>query len=247
MKPNWTAIIMTGLTVLVGLTCFVLALTLGKDNASASAILFSTGGAALGSFFKQPHKISSEARDTEGGHAMPSRMFVLLFAAAAALAALAVPSLVRADGWETVSPGVYKSGAWVAHPNFTVSAGQINVKDAVKHGVFSAEAVERVALAGGYGITYHGSKVTMGAGLYLGAGISAKTPNAPQASLLFTLYDAFATGPGVQRVTYESGTVAYQMLWTLGLNYAAGGTVSKVAPWFNKLLDACVTGAACAL
>lgn len=248
MKPNWTALITTGLTVLVGLTCLVLALTIGKDNQTAVAFLYSTAGAALGSFLKQPQKTGgAPERDTEGGHALPSRMFVLLFAAAAALFAMALPSLARAD-WQPMGSGVYKNGAWVAHPNFMLAAAsQVNVKEALSHGLFSPEAIERVALSGGYGLTYHGDKLTIGAGLYLGTGISAKTPNAPQASLLFTLYDAFATGPGVQRVTYASGTVAYQMLWTFGFNYAAGGTVSKVAPWFDKVLDACLAGAACAL
>jgi hypothetical protein len=89
--------------------------------------------------------------------------------------------------------------------------------------------------------------LTIGAGLYAGTAISAKTPNAPQVNLLFTLWDTLATGPGVQRVTFASGVVAYQMLWTVGLNYAVGGTVSRVAPWFDKLLNACTTGARCAL
>jgi hypothetical protein len=153
----------------------------------------------------------------------------------------------RADEWQSMGSGVYKSGAWVAHPNFAVSAGQVNVKDALNHGLFSGQAIERVALAGGYGLTYHGEKLTIGAGLYFGTGLSAKTPNAPQANLLITFWDALATGPGVQRVTFPSGTVAWQMLWTVGLNYAAGGTVSKVSPWFDKLLNACVAGAACVL
>lgn len=152
----------------------------------------------------------------------------------------------RAD-WQTVSPGVYKSGSWVAHPNFTVSAGQVNLKEALDNGLFTGGAIERVALMGGYGLTYHGDQLTLGAGIYAGTGISAKTPNAPQVNLLFTFWDMLATGPGVQRVTFQSGSVAYQWLWTLGLNYAAGGTVSKVAPWFDKLLDACMSGAACAL
>lgn len=159
---------------------------------------------------------------------------------------LGAATTARADGWETVSPGVYKSGSWVAHPNFTVTAGQLNVKDALDSGI-GEKSMERVALMGGYGLTYHGEKLTIGGGLYFGTGISAKTPNAPQVNLLFTLWDALAIGPGVQRVTFSSGSVAYQMLFTIGLNYAAGGTVSKVSPWFDRLLNACVTGAACAL
>ncbi len=57
---NWTAIFMTALTVLVGLTCLILALTLGKDNAAASGLLLATAGTALGSFLKQPHKLGAD-------------------------------------------------------------------------------------------------------------------------------------------------------------------------------------------
>lgn len=184
--------------------------------------------------------------DKQAGHATTASLIITYaIAFLFMLVSFAYSRPARAD-WETVSPGVYKTGSWVAHPNFTVSAGQLNVKDALDFGI-GAKSLERVALMGGYGLTYHGEKVTVGGGVYFGTGISAKTPNAPQVNLLLTLWDAFATGPGVQRVTYPSGTVAYQMLWTLGLNYAAGGTVSKVAPWFDKLLNACVSGAACAL
>jgi hypothetical protein len=143
---------MTALTVLVGLACATLALTVAKGDATAAGLLFGVAGTALGSFIKQPQKAGSEQipRDKESGRASPTVIFVCLFAGLAfMLAFLLLPRTSRAEGWETVSPGVYKSGAWTAHPNFTVSAGQINVKAALDSGLFSGQAIERVALGGG--------------------------------------------------------------------------------------------------
>jgi hypothetical protein len=185
------------------------------------------------------------ARDKQAGSVTASVAVVMFWVAAVFGMLWAFP--LRAEPWQTVSPGVYKSGVWTAHPNFALSAGQVNVKSALTDGLTSGAALERVALMGGYGMTYHGDKITLGAALYAGTGISAKTPNAPQVNLLLTLWDVVALGPGVQRVTYASGVVAYQMLFTLGLNYSAGGTVSKVAPWFDKLLSACTSAAACGI
>lgn len=62
MKPNWTAIITTSMTVLVGLTCAILALTLGKGNETATGVLWSTAGAALGSFLRQPQKLGTDSK-----------------------------------------------------------------------------------------------------------------------------------------------------------------------------------------
>lgn len=80
MKPNWSAIIMSGFVVFVGLACAILALTLGKDNDVAKALLFSTAGTAFGSFFRQPQSAGDSARPTQGGHAQPQIIFALLFA-----------------------------------------------------------------------------------------------------------------------------------------------------------------------
>lgn len=234
----------------LAIICYALA-GIFKSNQTVMVALVGLGGTLTGVALPQLSAMLSArtaGRDSQRGCVrVPFMVIFLVTAVATYVALLFNPPKAHAD-WQAVSPGVYKNGPWVAHPNFMLAAAsQVNVKDALKHGLFSEEAIERVALSGGYGITYHGEKLTIGAGFYLGTGISAKTPNAPQANFLFTFWDAFATGPGVQRVTFASGTVAYQMLWTFGFNYAAGGTVSKVAPWFDKILDACVTGAACAL
>jgi hypothetical protein len=60
-QTNWTAIISTSLTVLVGLACLILALTLGKNNPTAAGMLFATAGTALGSFLKQPQKSGTDS------------------------------------------------------------------------------------------------------------------------------------------------------------------------------------------
>lgn len=233
-------------TVILAITCFVLAGIAYKFIPSAEIVAAGLGGIGMWLFgLAQRHPVDKAKLTQAASRDDKTVPPVVLLALIVGMLAIAAPA--RAAEWQTVSPGVYKSGSWVAHPNFAISAGQVNVKEALDSGMFSGRAIERVALAGGYGLTYHGEKLTMGAGLYFGTGISAKTPNAPQVNLLFTLWDALATGPGVQRVTFASGTVAWQMLWTVGLNYAAGGTVSKVTPWFDKVINACVAGAACAL
>lgn len=235
----------------LAIVCYMLA-GIFKDTQVIMIPLVGLGGMLTGVAFPQvsAYQQARQAQRTNSqtGCTRVSIMVIFLVTAVATYVALIFnPPKAHAEEWQSLGSGVWKKGPWVAHPNFTLSAGQINVKDAIKYGAFSEEALERVALAGGYGLTYHGEKLTTGAGLYFGTGISRKTPNAPQVDLLFTFWDALATGPGVQRVTFPSGTVAYQMLWTIGLNYAAGGTVSKVAPWFDRLLNACVAGAACAL
>jgi|PlaIllAssembly_1097288.scaffolds.fasta_scaffold4030643_1 hypothetical protein len=62
MKPNWSALIMSALAVVVGLACAILALTLGKGNETASGLLWSVAGAALGSFLKQPHTLGADSK-----------------------------------------------------------------------------------------------------------------------------------------------------------------------------------------
>lgn len=63
MKPNWSAIIVSGMVGVVGLACAVLALTLGKGDAVASATLWSAAGAALGSFIRQPQTAGTAKED----------------------------------------------------------------------------------------------------------------------------------------------------------------------------------------
>ena len=60
MNTNWAAIITTVLTVIVGLACAVLALTLAKGNEAATGVLWSTAGAALGSFLRQPQSLGKK-------------------------------------------------------------------------------------------------------------------------------------------------------------------------------------------
>jgi hypothetical protein len=237
-------------TIVLAIVAFAVAGALYRFVPSVPELAM--GAAALGSALvgwakQHPEDAQKLAvRDPQKGGAT---LIMIVLAAVATFLGLsyAYPQTARAEDWQTISPGVYRSGPWVAHPNFALSAGQVNVKAALTDGLTSGQAIERVALMGGYGLTYHGDKLTIGAGLYPGTGISAKTPNAPQISLLLTLWDALAFGPGVQRVTYGSGVVAYQMLFTVGLNYAAGGTVSKVAPWFDKILSACASAATCGI
>jgi hypothetical protein len=50
------ALVMSIVTATVGLACAILALTLAKNDATASGLLFGVAGTALGSFLKQPQK-----------------------------------------------------------------------------------------------------------------------------------------------------------------------------------------------
>lgn len=143
----------------------------------------------------------------------------------------------------TVSPTVFKCGERLTlQPAFAASAGQLNLADWRDKG-FDA-AYQRIALMTGYGFTYHGAGMTIGASIYVGMGLSANRPDAPQASLLVTLWDFLAFGPGVQTFERSDGQRIYQMLLTLAVNYQAGATTNTFLETVGRVVQACI-GAAC--
>ena len=76
----------------------------------------------------------------------------------------------------------------------------------------------------GWGGVWHGP-VDIGAAVYAGIGISATQPNAGQASLLFSLADVLAIGPGVQLSKDPiGGDLIWQGLFSVALNYTVGAS-----------------------
>jgi hypothetical protein len=183
-------------------------------------------------------------RAKDSGVVEPSVVLTAIFCAlACAFAWLFGASMAHAE-CQTVSPTVYRCGKLTLQPSFAAAAGQINVRKALDSGLGSA--YQRVSLLAGYGVSYHGEALTVGASVYGGVGIAANQPNAPQANLLITFADMIGIGPGVTTFQREDGTRVYQALISLAVNYSAGGTTAKVLPWMDRLIAACV-GAACVL
>jgi hypothetical protein len=104
-------------------------------------------------------------------------------------------------------------------PAVALSAFQLNLK---------TTDYERVALMTGWGGVYQGDSVNLGLAIYGGVGISKSAPNAPQASLLFSIADVVAIGPGLQTFKDPDGKRIYQGLLTLALNYNVGGSPTYV-------------------
>jgi hypothetical protein len=147
--------------------------------------------------------------------------------------------------WQRVSPLVYRCGKLTLQPAFAAAAGQLNLRKAIDDGFDSA--YQRVSFLAGYGFTYHGDSVTMGASVYGGAGVASNQPNAPQANALLTFWDILAVGPGVTTFKEPSGKRVYQMLLSLAVNYSAGGTTAKILPMLDKIVEWCADGAVCAV
>jgi hypothetical protein len=150
------------------------------------------------------------------GYPGPGKAAALLFLAAALLAGSAraqpmVPPLPSpqlgfcVDAWHTCF-----------QPAAALSAFQINLKTG---------DYQRVALMAGYGGVWRGGPVDIGAAIYAGVGISATSPNAAQASLLFSFSDLAAAGPGVQvfRDPLDQHLI-WQGLLTAAINYNVGAS-----------------------
>lgn len=121
--------------------------------------------------------------------------------------------------------GCSDSGALCWQPAVAVSAFQLNL---------ATMDYERVALGAGYGLVYKFLPVNLGVAGYLGAGISKKSPNAPQLNLLFSVADLGAIGPGLQVYKDpETGKLACQWLGSIALNLNIGGTTTYV----ERLID----------
>lgn len=166
---------------------------------------------------------------------------VLFVAALLGLAAtLAVPVLAHAE-CKSVAPLVIKCDKLTLQPGFAGGL-QVNFRKLLDRGM-DASTYQRIAGLAGYGFAYHGERVTAGAGIYFGVGLSADQPNSPQVSILGTLFDRYGLGMGVQRVPWQGGHV-YQWLGTLALNYQAGATTTTFLDALKGFAQACV-GAVC--
>lgn len=97
---------------------------------------------------------------------------------------------------------------------------------------FKENDLERVALMEGWGCTYR-STVPVGAAIYGGLGLSKNHPNAFQTSILFSLYDLGAFGPGIQIFKNYDGKYTEQILITLALNLNIGVSLDTLL----KLID----------
>ena len=88
---------------------------------------------------------------------------------------------------------------------------------------------ERVALMAGYGATWKGAPIDLGAAVYAGMGWSANSPNAVQGSLMFNVANLVAAGPGVQVYRDPTGgSLVWQALFSLAVNYNVGGSPGYV-------------------
>ena len=149
MKMNWTAIIMTVLTVFVGLACAVIALTLAKDNATASGLLFGIAGAALGAFIKQPQKVGGSTSDgatpraeQDAGFAHSFMCLLLLTVASAFAIAVLFPMCARAD-----SNNPSSGGCAVYEPNSDGTACEPLAKACTCKVSFQASAITPLVVA----------------------------------------------------------------------------------------------------
>jgi hypothetical protein len=85
---------------------------------------------------------------------------------------------------------------------------------------------ERLALAVGYSVVWHGS-IDLGVAAYGGVGLSQSQPDAPQGDIMFQLGGIGAIGFGVE--TYSAGGArVYQGLFNLAINYNVGGSPGYV-------------------
>jgi hypothetical protein len=103
---------------------------------------------------------------------------------------------------------------------------------------FKESDLERIALMEGWGCTYRGT-VPLGVALYGGLGLSKSHPNAFQMSILFSIYDFGALGPGLQIFKNYDGQYTEQVLLTLALNLNIGVSLDTLL----KLVDS-LTGKA---
>jgi hypothetical protein len=153
------------------------------------------------------------------------------------------PNAAEATECHTVSTLVYQCDRLTLQPGFAAGM-QVNLRYLIDEGLTEG-AYQRFSGMAGYGASYHGERVTMGAGLYFGVGLSKRQPNCPQVNLLLTLFDRYAFGVGVQRVPFAGGHV-YQWLLTVAGNYSAGATTTTFLDALKDFAKVCV-GAACGI
>lgn len=161
MKPNWTAIIMTVLTVTVGLACAVLALTLAKGDSTASGLLFGVAGTALGSFLKQPHKAGDDGGDDRVPDKGAGAVGVLFCAALIGLLAelvvpLLVPRMAHAEDATpaATAPAVAPAAAPAAPSNWDLGPRVVAVAGAIDLGSGAFVASTSLAIGPCFGATY---------------------------------------------------------------------------------------------
>lgn len=205
---NWTAIIMTGLTVLVGLACAIIAFTLAKEDATAKGVLFGIAGAALGSFLKQPHKAGEG-----GGPTLPPATVLLLVGAG-----LLLSSPARAADCPSQLGCLDKANTYAVVP-VTAVGWQLNLKDGG-----AANVVSLLGLA----VQHTFGSVPLGLGLYAGLGASTENSSNYQfcAGLSITSWGMVCLGP--QHARFASGSTAWQLMGTFAASLSFAGTPGHV-------------------
>jgi len=118
-----------------------------------------------------------------------------------------------------------KDGKMTCQLATALSALQYNIKE---------NDVKRVALMEGWGCTYR-SAVPVGAAFYLGFGLSVDHPNAAQGSILFSVIDWIAIGPGLQVFKNYDGKYTEQWLLTLALNLNVGISLDTLLTLIDSL------------
>lgn len=161
----------------------------------------------------------------------------------ATLVGLCIGAAAARAECSTVAPLVYRCDRLTLQPGFA-AGWQINLRRLIDDGLAEG-TYQRFAGMAGYGFAWHGEKVTAGAGVYLGVGLAKDQPNAPQVSILGTLFDRYVFGIGGQRIPWAGGHV-YQALITVGMNYSAGATTTTFLDALKGFAGACI-GAACGI
>lgn len=216
-QTNWSAIIYTSLTAIVGLVCAVIALTLSKEDATTKGLLLGIAGTALGTFFKQPHKAGN-------GNDKPSSGVVCLLVFVLATC-FAMPA--RADGDHPEFPGKASDGDHPATGLGCVDtantycvvwnqavAWQLNLKD------FNPR---QGAVLLGLSLQHRFGTFPMALGIYAGLGTS-DTGKSYQACGGLSITNWGLVCIGTQRVSFDSGRTAWQGVLSFALQATAGSS-----------------------
>ena len=154
------------------------------------------------------------------GPISPSNLGVLVFLVSALLSGAA---MAQAPAPRLIDPQLgfcVQSWNTCFQPAAALSVLQCNLKTGT---------CERVALMAGYGATWKGAPIDLGAAVYAGMGWSANSPNAVQGSLMFNVANLVAAGPGVQVYRDPTGgSLVWQALFSLAVNYNVGGSPGYV-------------------
>ena len=169
-------------TVILAITCFVLAGIAYKFIPSAEIVAAGLGGIGMWLFgLAQRHPADKAKLAPSDDKLVPPAALLVLIVAGGTL--FASPASAEGMVWKP-APDVQCS------PVGTFTGYQFNLK--------TKDFQKGVALGGGYGCRYVGWVVPVGLNLVGGASVSENAPNAAQGSLILTLADNYGIGGGAQ-------------------------------------------------